>query len=830
MAILDAYGNPVKLGAKPKRGYGVSYKASSREYDYTTRTLTPAGLWAAAVNADNGDTSALQTYFEKAFRHDAKLYNLDQRRRSAIAGLEWEWRPYVNEDDEDYQDSDGENCKLVGDIFNRIPRIQDHVKGICGAIPCGFSVWDINWMDGLGGTLRPYLRTMPQRLYTFCVQDQEEIITSDWPNVLTDDNTVYGEPLAPEKTIVAVYQDAPEVWHCGIMQSVIWYWLRKRQLWGQLMATGERFAEPIPVGYYGMDEENGQLEGEVLDAQEAYGPGAVLAVPGTGEPLKYGPDGKVRGAYLDLKQPDLKIPAGFWEMSLEQCDREMAIAFTSGNLLTDTTGGTGTYSAQKGQRAAEKEDLRAHDADWLQMGAVRDLARLILLFNKGEEAAERLPRFTCPGLEEPENLELRSSVIKTLGETNWDNLRAMPDELKESFELPEFEDSEPQEPDGAPPAPNAPPVPNEPPEDEEEPEELVQACDHFTAAVDPGIEQIKQDIASLVAKAEPFNEQAAAQVEDRVTAYLLRMKRPPKTAKAFQKTVLRHIDANYEALGAELDHAGMGEWFEETYKKYKTTDRSVWPGEPPKVAISFGAKDIRSAKHMADQAYWHFSKFTDNETFRKPMQDFLKKTYMDEGAQVFSRNKDVVEKFAKKLGKTTKDLADHEIDRIARTSVARAREQSRIMQMADAGVDRAVVITHPDACPVCTKYKGQTIDVKTEVQYMAHLETLDGDEYHEALRAHSKQAAKGVPPHEFQDAGGGSPLYHPNCRCGVDMYEGESVPTFEPGPPEPTPSAPASKEKPANKGKPAGKAKPGTEPVTIRKGDKQKGYKIPDKS
>jgi len=571
-------------------------------------------------------------------------------------------------------------------------------------------------------------------------------------------------PLTPEKTILAVYQDAPEIWHCGVMQACIWYWLRKRQIWSQLMATGERFAEPIPVGYYGVDEENGMLEGQVLDAQEAYGPGGTIALPGTGAPLSADKNGQFRGAYLSLEQPDLRVPTGFWTATLEQCDREMAIAYTGGNLLTDTTGGAGVRAAQEGQADSEREGLTENDADWLAMGAAQDLARMILLFNKGPEAAERLPFLGFPGLQKPENLELKSTVYKTLGETNWDAIRGIPDEMREVFEIPEME--EPEEPETPPPVPPVVP-PVVPPE--EEPEIPVQTCDHFEAA-DPGIDAIKNDIASLIGQVQPFSDQAAEKATDRVTAYLLRMKRPPKTPEAFQKAVLRHIDTNFEDLAQELDHAGMTEWFESTYKEYKTQDRTLWKGKTvPPVAISFGLKDKKSAAIMSESANWFFSTFTENDTFRVPMQKFLTRAYMTDGAQLFVRNPAVVKAFARTLGDTTKALADHEIDRIARTSVARAREQARIMQMSDAGVKEARVRTAPGACEICAPYNGKTFSVSDEVAWIDHMESLTGDDWIDAVKSHQEKAVQGVPPHEMTTGEAGSPLYHPNCKCSVDL-------------------------------------------------------------
>jgi phage gp29-like protein/histone H3/H4 len=782
MPIYDAYGNLVRLKKRPGKGFGAVVQVKDREYDFSTRTLTPSGLWSAAMSADNGDTSAMQTYFEKAPRHDPRLYDLINRRTGAVSGLEWAWKPYTDSKDEEPKEPDKKIADFVADVWDRIPKIQDHVKGILNAIGNGFAVWDINWQTdkwtGVGEVIRPFLRTMPNRYYTFQKLDSEEVVTTDWPNFLTDTEPAFGEPLQPENTVFAVYQDAPEVWHCGIMQGCIWHWLRKRQIFSQYMSTGERFAEPIPIGYYGLDDENDQIRELMLDLIDAYGPNASIALAGTGGPLAPDADGRVRGGYLSHEQPNLNIPKDFWLSMLEAIDREMAIAWTSGNLLTDTSGGTGTHAAAKVQRTAEKEDIREHDADWLQMGPVQDLVYKIVLFNKGEEAAKRLPYLEFPGLKESEDLELKSRVYKTIGETNWDGVRDMPEEVKEIFEVPDMEEPEEEEepaampPPGGPPGEQSPPpVPQEPPIEPDIAEKLgilAECACPVTLKTPPGARKLAEEVASLLKLVDPLNDQAVGMIQDRVAKHLLRLKNAPKTAKAFQKYILGVIDGAYDEMSAELADAGLDGWFEETYRYYKTSDRTLWPRGAPDSALSFGAKDVRMSHHMGEQAYWHFSRFTDNETFREPMQKFLVKTYATDGQMLNARNPEVVKAFRKTLGETTKSLSDAAVDRIARTSVARAREQARIMQMADAGVSEATVLTHPDACEICSPYSGKVISVQEEVQWVEHLDTLEGDAYHEALRDRSKQAIKGIPPHDFTGDVDG-PLYHPNCRCGVQI-------------------------------------------------------------
>jgi hypothetical protein len=407
--------------------------------------------------------------------------------------------------------------------------------------------------------------------------------------------------------------------------------------------------------------------------------------------------------------------------------------------------------------------------------------------NTGDpEKAKRVPLMVFPGLEDAEDLNTKAQRYETMGKTRWDNVAAAPIEIREELEVPVIAESE-EEPEGKP-SPEEPPAePTEPPEEPEEPEEGTPEARaqsilasgfkdraEFLATVKVTKETkiLLESVEELLSKADPINRQIAEEIRDRVTAHLLRLRRPPSTPAAFQKAVLRQIETSYTKLAPELERAGLGDWFEETYRHYKTTDRSVWTGapggQPPAIAISFGAKDVRAIKQMEESAHWFFSTFTDNETYRKSMQNFLSKTYAKDGAALFRRNPKVVKAFGKVLGDTTKKLADHEIDRIARTTIARAREQARIMQMNDAGVKTAVVRVHPDACPICQPYEGVEIDVGAEADWIESMAGLQGEEWENEARRHTQEAIRGVPPHEFSDGGGG-PLYHPNCRCSVDM-------------------------------------------------------------
>jgi len=801
--ILDDRGDPVSFPSKPKKGRAIIIKAKDRKWTKSIRGLTPDGLWAAVVQADSGQVSALQSIFEQAFLHDGRLYNLDQRRRGGVSGLEWQWRPYdegmaynpetgklePREVDEKQKREDIENCNLVSDVFSRIPGIQNHVHGFMGGTGRGFAVAQIQWSEHDGLT-RPFLEMVPQRKFTFAKRSDDDIITSYWPNVLTDDHPTYGEELDPYRTIVATFNDATEPWRAGVMWPCIWYYLRKHYLLAQSMAIGERFAEPGIIGYTSEDDVNSPIFHDLETAIENYGPGARIVITGTGGPLPVnGEEGVVNGGFLDVKQPDLRIPQGWTTASVQECDREIAISWSGGNLITDTTGGTGTHAAERGQREGEKEDIRKPDADWCAMGWMLRMSQLILLFNKGPEAAKRPPWVDFPGLQEAEDLKYKAEVLKLVSEMDIEKIRSLPPELREYLELPEM--SEPDQDDEPEPGPgdgedqDEPGIPPGEDEDlEEQPEDEGQdldqrvasimssdRCGHFMAASapPPGAEELKKSIAKILGKIDPYTTEAAEGVRDRVAAHLLRMHRPPKTLVSFQKNLIKLVDAEFGTYAKELQAAGLGDWFADTYKHYKTTDRSLWKkAPPPPMAVKFGLKDERMVTHMSKSANWHFSKMVNNKTFRDPMQSYLARVYADEGAMLFDRNPKIVKAFAKTMGVEAKKLADYQIDRIARTSVARAREQARIMQMHDAGVITAKVVVHPDACEVCQEYEGHIISVGDEVKWIDHLASLEGDAWSKEMEKHSKSALKGVPPHEFA-AGAGGPLYHPNCRCETEM-------------------------------------------------------------
>lgn len=858
--LLDAWGKPLELREFAGTGFQHPIQVGDRDYDYSIRGLAPTGLWAAIVSAQGGDVSALQSYFEQAISRDGHLHSLDQRRRRGVSGLEFELRPYqerpgweykdgkLRKAEGKYEDKDLEVCQMVQDVLWRIPNFQEQVETMLDAVGKGFSVLQINWIDD-GGLLRPFLRSIPQRKFTFAKDDPEAELEREWPTILTDDSPMYGEDISPARYIVAVYRDRNvEAWKCGLMWPSLWFYLRKNEGWSQNMATGERYANPPLVGYVAPEAWNSQVISTVQNAMKRWGPGSSVIVPGTGEALKDVDvvKGVPRGAFITQPEVNLKLPADFWQMTREDCNREMSKIWTLGNLTTDVIG-VGSKAATESQRDTELEDTRKPDVDWLACGPLYRLIELIVFYNKGAEAAKRLPVLTCPALEPEDDILARATKFKTIGETNWDAVRDAPLEVRDELDIPEMEP--PEEPEEPPPGqvppgqqpPNGqqPPPPNgqQPPQGQPPvppkpvPPKVEASCDcaeRFEAKAAPGANELKKLVDELVAMVDPLTTEARGRIRDRVTTHLLRMKTAPKNPEAFAKAVVKHVDAAYEPLSAELKNAGMEKWFEDTYRHYKTTDRSLWGTRPvPPTALEFGGPDLRMARQMSKSTNWFFSKFTDNETYRKPMQDFLIREYAEKGAQLNVQNPETIKAFAKKLGDTAKELADHEIERIARTSVARARENARIMQMRSAGVSKAQVNAHPDACPICAAYSGQAIDVQAAAAEIEALEALEGDAWVEAVRAQQKQSAKGVPPHEFSDGAGG-PLYHPNCRCGVTMAFEDYVSPPMPEIKEPERPGPAEvKPKPTKPTKAPSGPRLGTEPVTIQKGKQGGGYKIP---
>jgi len=793
MPILDQYGEPIKAG-KPAKGFAYVTKAKDRLYVTSIKGLTPDRVWAAFNQAYDGNVSPIQALFEQAIRHDGRLYNFDQRRRGGVAGLEQELRPYVEqpsygEEAGDPEPKDVELRDKVHEVLYGIPNYQDVVKGIADGIGKGYSVHGINWVTDSDYT-RPYLRFIPQRKFTFLRRDPEEQVLSDWPNIITDNEMVYGEELDQNRYLVAIYRDSGEPWRCGVMWPCMWWYLRKHEAWSQLMATGERFAEPSLLAYVGTQDMNSTLVQTTREALEDLGPGTSVIVPGSGGPIKY-EEGNTHGAYLQPTQMDLRIPKDFWMAGIEDCDREMGIAWSGGNLLSDTTGGTGTHAAYTGQRQSEMEDIRAHDAEWLSTGALDRLIELICLHNWGEEAAARRPTIAWPDLEPVEDQKTKAETYKLLGETDWEALKGLPEAVRDDMGIPEMGD--PEETDLEEPAPAGEPgqepaqvEPEEPmaPEVEEAtPEQRAQqivehaharCCHHYSLA-GAVVEQAKLQkvIAGVLGKIDPYNISTANDIAEQVVRYRLKMTTPPKSAAAFRDHVMRIMDKDYAKMAAQMQARGLGTWFEQTYKHYKTTDLSVFgPAGPPagteKAVVAFGLPDKAVMNHMAKSTHLYFSKFTQNETFRGPMEKYLNAVYNEHGAQLFKRNPEVVKGFGKVLGKTTKKLASYEVDRIARTTIARAREDARIIQLNDAGVKQAVVQTHPDACEICAPYEGKTVDVGAEVKYIEHMSTLTGKAWEKAARKHTQNAINKVPPHEFA-MGASGPIWHPNCRCEVVM-------------------------------------------------------------
>jgi phage gp29-like protein len=443
MTLLDARGREIPLTDASSETQVYRRRGSDRKYEAFIANLSPQRLRAAQADNNVGKCALLQTYFEQAVLTDSFIRSMYQRRLGVIASMEFEIHPYRERDvDGDWSEptsQDVSTAEVVRRVFDRIQGWRGLLYGILSAIPYGFSVHQIRWQS-LDGLFVPFFEWLPNRKITFACANPTEEVELYWPNVLTDDNPQTGSYLEPIRTLYCVYGQHPEPWNCGLMHPTLTAWMRKHELMRQRWSTGERFAEPMLIGYVGVEEQNTPLTESLLNIMKNVGPGSYNVIPGTGGNLVHDSNGMMRGGKIDFLQPNMTIPQNFWDAGIDDCNKEIGILWTGGNLLSDTTGGTGTHAAASTQRESEYDSIVRNDAKWLEDDALDQLVRLIVAVNVGDTS--RLPSVALSDLAPIDDRKVMAEIYSILGGVDWGAVSQMPLEVREELGLPELAEIE----------------------------------------------------------------------------------------------------------------------------------------------------------------------------------------------------------------------------------------------------------------------------------------------------------------------------------------------------------------------------------------------------
>lgn len=332
------------MGGGPPSGQIVRYDPNLDSMrSQLTKTITIARLDTILRNADDGDiTEALELFAEMEPR-DPRLKSVAATRRRAVTGLKWEIVSAAE------LEKEGVDTKLAeeaaGYVRKRLDTIQGPKKGQNGfktglrhlakAIGPNLAVLELVWQYGELVKIEPIdrrrLMMRPEKSPDVRVMTAEDrylgVVAENPKFVVHVPEAVSGSPLSE-----------------SLCQAQAFLWLYKKLALSDWGTFCEIFGMPVRVGRYQQNATPAEKT-QLKDMLQNMGSSAWAMIS--------------QAVELIFAETGTRGTAPF-EAFMNYLSRETSILWTGANLVTDTTGGTGTFAAASVQDEV-RDDLR--DAD-----------------------------------------------------------------------------------------------------------------------------------------------------------------------------------------------------------------------------------------------------------------------------------------------------------------------------------------------------------------------------------------------------------------------------------------------------------------------------------
>jgi len=306
-----------------------------------TDGLTFEKLHSRINAAIRGDLANGLQLFEEMEARDGRLRSVSAVRRRSLTGLPWE---VVSAADmmPDLQDRALADAAadFIRDQFNSLRSLRKALKHLAGGIGPNLAVLELVWERREGGA--DLIDLVPAWSSRLRMRGGEPGLV----RVVTIDNLI-GWPAEGPKWVVHMPEGEdlfPLRRSTSRAQAMIY--LAKALAMADWKVFCEVFGMPVRVGTYRSNASEHEKK-QLVDMLKNLGTKAWGAFSEA-----------VSLQLLESTSRGVSPYPGF----IELCNRETAILWLGGNLLTDTTGGTGTFSAGVKQDEV-KDDLRDEDIE-----------------------------------------------------------------------------------------------------------------------------------------------------------------------------------------------------------------------------------------------------------------------------------------------------------------------------------------------------------------------------------------------------------------------------------------------------------------------------------
>lgn len=370
-AIVDQHGQPI-----------------TQEIASITRDVSRMFYGGVQFNEDDtlktrGGTKGLKLYDE--LKRDAHAGAVLAKRKLAVTSRPWDVVPASD------SASDKKAADLVKSALEHL-RFNHVCKRLLEATLKGYAVSEVMWEVRDGLVLPATLISRDARRFVFGIEGELRLITRA--------SMIAGEAMPARKFVVhrrGADDDSP--YGAGIGGMLFWPVFFKRNTITFWLTFADKFGSPTAVGKYpnGSDK---QAQAKLLQALSRIAQDAGVIVP--------------EGMVIELLEASRTGSVDTYEKLVRYMDEQLSKAVL-GETMSTTAASSGLGSNQAGVQNDVRLEVAKDDADELDETLNDTLVRWIVEFN--------LPGAGLPKLGHdfavPEDLALRATRDKTLGEMGW---------------------------------------------------------------------------------------------------------------------------------------------------------------------------------------------------------------------------------------------------------------------------------------------------------------------------------------------------------------------------------------------------------------------------
>lgn len=384
--IVDQFGKPIDSAvlAEPQTS-----RTATLQNQYLVPMLsglTPARLARTLQEADMGNLVEQHRLFSDMEERDGHMRSEMDKRKSAVAGLEWEIVPPRNASAAEKADAEWAREALQ----DAVDPIEDLILAMMDGVGHGFAPIELEWRRE-GAEWLPTMHPRPQEWFRLnSARTELRLATA----------SVDGDPLLPFGWIMHTHGKAKTGYlgRMGLHRTLAWPFLYKAYALGDFAEFLETYGLPIIVGKYYAGA-TADEKASLMRAVTQLGHDARAIMP------------------VEMQLEIQKITGGAGDAAhlsmMDWAERSMSKSIL-GQTLTSDTGKNGGGSHALGKIHNEvRHDIRDSDARQIAATITRDYMYPMAALNRGVEGLRRSPRLIFP-LIEAEDMKLYADALPRL--------------------------------------------------------------------------------------------------------------------------------------------------------------------------------------------------------------------------------------------------------------------------------------------------------------------------------------------------------------------------------------------------------------------------------